>query len=123
MYRNQKTEADAWAKRLGLESCYVASTIYNRAKLGEYDTRELNAMSIGPVGIVTCTFEMASEHAMELKAMAPFDTVFIMSDNQRYLPREEAIDYHSYEGDTRDYTREAGDLMVQNFNEILNEVK
>ena len=59
---------------------------------------------------------------MELKEAAPFDTVFIMSGNNRYLPREEAIDYHSYEGDTRDYTREAGDLMVQNFNEILNEV-
>ena len=123
MYRSQKTEADAWAKRLGLESCYVASTIYNRAQLGEYDTRELNAMSIGPVGIVTCTFEMASEHAMELKAIAPFEYVVIMSGNQRYIPREEAIDYHSYEGDTRWYVRETGDEMVQHFNTLLNEVK
>ena len=123
MYQSRKSEADAWAKRLGFSSCYVASTIYNRAQLPEYDTRELNAMSIGPVGIVTCTFEMASEHAMELKAIAPFEYVVIMSGNQRYIPREEAIDYGSYEGDTRWYVREAGDEMVQHFNTLLNEVK
>ena len=123
MYQSRKSEADAWARQLGLTSCYVASTIYNRAKLGDYDTRELNAMSIGSVGIVTCTFEMASEHAMELKAIAPFEYVVIMSGNQRYIPREEAIDYHSYEGDTRYYTRETGDEMVQHFNDLLNEVK
>ena len=119
----KREEANAEARKLGLSSCFHASAICRRANLGPTEIRELNALSLGPVGFVTCTFEMASEHAMELKAMAPFDTVFIMSGNQRYLPREEAIDYHSYEGDTRDYTREAGDLMVQNFNEILNEVK
>ena len=123
MYQGRKSEADAWARQLGFSSCYVASTIYNRNKLPEFDTRELNAMSIGPVGIVTCTFEMASEHAMELKAIAPFEYVVIMSGNQRYIPREEAIDYGSYEGDTRWYVREAGDEMVQHFNNLLNEVK
>jgi hypothetical protein len=66
---------------------------------------------------------MASEHAMELKAIAPFEYVVIMSGNQRYIPREEAIDYGSYEGDTRYYVREAGDEMVQHFNNLLNEVK
>ena len=46
-----------------------------------------------------------------------------MSGNNRYLPREEAIDYHSYEGDTRQYTRDAADVMVKNELEMLNEIK
>ena len=118
-----KKKANEKAYALGLSSCFHASAIVGRSKLGPTEVRELNALSLGPVGFVTCTFEMASEHADELKAMAPFDTVFIMSGNQRYIPREEAIDYHSYEGDTRFYTRETGDMMVQQFNEMLGEVK
>ena len=118
-----KKKANEKAYALGLSSCFHASAIVGRSKLGPTEVRELNALSLGPVGFVTCTFEMASEHADELKAMAPFDTVFIMSGNQRYSPREEAIDYHSYEGDTRFYTRETGDMMVQQFNEMLGEVK
>ena len=119
----KREEANAEARKIGLSSCFHASAICRRANLGPTEIRELNALSLGPVGFITHTYEMASEHAMELKAMAPFETVFIMAGNQRYLPREEAIDYHSYEGDTRDYTRETGDMMVQHFNEMLNEVK
>ena len=118
-----KKLANEKAYALGLSSCFHASAIVGRSKLGPTEVRELNAFSLGPVGFVTCTFEMASEHADELKAMAPFDTVFIMSGNQRYIPREEAIDYHSYEGDTRFYVRETGDMMVNQFNEMLGEVK
>ena len=121
--QGKREEANAEARKIGLSSCFHAASIARRASKGPTEVRELNALSLGPVGFVTCTFEMASEHGMELKEMAPFDTVFIMSGNQRYIPREEAIDYHSYEGDTRDYTRETGDEMVQYFNELLNEVK
>ena len=119
----KRAEANAEARKIGLSSCFHASAIARRSKLGPTEIRELNAISLGPVGFITCTYEMASEHAMELKEMAPFDTVFIMAGNQRYIPREEAIDYHSYEGDTRDYTRETGDMLINQFNEMLNEVK
>ena len=121
--QGDSTGANARARALGLSSLFHAHTISSRSKLGLTEMRELNAIAIGPIGFVTCTFEMASEHADEVKAAAPFDTVFIMSGNQRYIPREEAIDYHSYEGDTRYYVRETGDQMVQQFLEILGEVK
>jgi len=119
----KRAEANAEARKIGLSSCFHASAICRRANLGATEIRELNAFSLGPVGFITCTYEMASEHAMELKEMAPFDTIFIMSGNQRYIPREEAIDYHSYEGDTRDYTRETGDMLIGQFNEMLGQVK
>ena len=120
---SNKKEANKLAYEIGLSSCFHASAIVRRAKAGATDVRETSAIAIGPVGFVLVGYEMASEHAMELKEAAPFDTVFIMSGNNRYLPREEAIDYHSYEGDTREYTRDAGDYMVQQELEMLNELK
>ena len=120
---SDKKAANAEAYKIGLSSCFHASAIVRRAKAGATENREVNAIAIGPVGFVRVGYEMASEHAMELKEAAPFDTVFIMSGNNRYLPREEAIDYHSYEGDTRQYTRDAADVMVKNELEMLNEIK
>ena len=75
------------------------------------------------MGFITGTYEMSSGHADELKAAAPYDTVFIMQGNNRYLPREEAIDQYTYEGNTRFYTRDAADVMVQNYVEMLTSVK
>lgn len=118
-----KKAANAEAYKLGLSSCFHASAIVRRSRAAATEAREVSAIAIGPVGFVLVGYEMASEHAMEVKAAAPFDTVFFMSGNNRYLPREEAIDYHAYEGDTRQYTREAADLMVKAQVELLNEVK
>ena len=120
---SNKKAANAEAYKLGLSSCFHASAIVRRAKAAATEDREVSAIAIGPVGFVLVGYEMASEHAMEVKEAAPFDTVFIMSGNSRYLPREEAIDYHAYEGDTRQYTRDAADVMVKNELEMLNELK
>ena len=120
---SDKKTANQMAYEIGLSSCFHASAIVRRSKSGATEARETSAIAIGPVGFVLVGYEMASEHAMELKEAAPFDTVFIMSGNNRYLPREEAIDYHSYEGDTREYTREAGDYMVQQELEMLELLK
>lgn len=121
--KNDKATADAKAIELGLSSCHHATAIVSRSKLGPTQLREANAFSIGPVGFITGTYEMSSEHADELKEQAPFDTVFIIQGNNRYLPREEAIDQYTYEGNTRFYTRDAADVMVQNYVEMLGLVK
>ena len=119
----QKALADQMAWDLGLSSCYHASVITARARLGATQQRNINVLRIGPVSFTTGTYEMASEHAEELKAASPYEFTFQICGNQRYIPREEAIDYHSYEGDTRFYTRETGDMMVQKYLEMLNAIK
>jgi len=121
--KNDKATADAKAIALGLSSCHHATAIVSRSKLGPTQLREANAFSIGPVGFITGTYEMSSGHADELKEQAPFDTVFIIQGNNRYLPREEAIDQYTYEGNTRFYTRDAADVMVKNYVEMLGLVK
>jgi hypothetical protein len=122
---NDKATADAKAIELGLSSCHHATAIVSRSKLGPTQQREVNGFRIGPMGFITHTYEMSSEHADELKAAvaADYPTVFILAGNNRYLPREEAIDQYTYEGNTRFYTRDAADVMVQNYIEMLGIVK
>jgi hypothetical protein len=125
LYANKGSNAEAQSKALalGLSSRYQAGAILTRSEMGTTDPRELNAFRIGPVGFTTGTYEMASEHGMEVRAAAPFDAVFMITGNSGYIPREEAIDYHSYEGDTRRYTRETGDMLVAIYVEMLESIK
>ena len=53
---------------LGLSSCHHATAIVSRSKLGATQLREVNGFRIGPMGFITHTYEMSSEHADELKA-------------------------------------------------------
>lgn len=121
--RSQKDKADQMARDIGLSSAYHATAIITRSKMGATSTRTLNTFRIGPVSFTTGTYEMASEHAAELKAASPYEFTFQICGNQNYIPREEAIDYHSYEGDTRRYTRETGDVLVQKYLEMLTSIK
>ena len=119
----QKDLADQMAWELGLSSCYHAAVITARARLGATQTRNINVLRIGQVSFTTGTYEMASQHAEELKAASPYEFTFQICGNQRYIPREEAIDYKSYEGTTRFYTRETGDMMVEKYLELLDSIK
>ena len=121
--KGQRAEADQKAIALGLTSYHHASAIVSRSKKGATEQREVNALRIGPVSFTTGTYEMASQHAEELKAASPFEYTFQICSNSSYIPREEAIDYYSYEGNTRAYTRETGDMMVEKYVELLNSIK
>ena len=120
---NNKTLATRMALDLGLSSVHHAGAISARASLGESEQRTLNVFRIGGVSFTTGTYEMASEHAGELKAASPYEFTFQICSNSKYIPREEAIDYHSYEGDTRRYTRETGDELVAKYVEMLESIK
>ena len=120
---NNKTKATQMALELGLSSVHHAGAISSRAALGEYENRTLNVFRIGSVSFTTGTYEMASEHATELKTGSPYEFTFQICSNSKYIPREEAIDYHSYEGDTRRYVRETGDILVTKYIEMLESIK
>ena len=120
---NNKPLATQMALDLGLSSVHHAGAISSRASLGESEQRTLNVFRIGGVSFTTGTYEMASEHAGELKAGSPYEFTFQICSNSKYIPREEAIDYHSYEGDTRRYVRETGDILVAKYIEMLESIK
>jgi hypothetical protein len=121
--RAQKDKADKMARDIGLSSAYHANAIISRSKMGATEQRTLNVFRIGPVSFTTGTYEMASEHAGELKAASPYEFTFQICGNTKYIPREEAIDYQSYEGTIRPYTRETGDVLVAKYVEMLESIK
>ena len=67
--------------------------------------------------------EFLDEHAEELKAASPYEFTFQICGNQNYIPREEAIDYCSYEGTSTFYVRETGDMLVEKYLEMLKEIQ
>ena len=121
--RSQKDKADKMARDIGLSSAYHANAIISRSSMGATEQRTLNVFRIGPVSFTTGTYEMASEHAGELKAASPYEFTFQICGNTKYIPREEAIDYQSYEGTIRPYTRETGDVLVAKYVEMLESIK
>ena len=121
--RAQKDKADKMARDIGLSSAYHANAIISRSSMGATEQRTLNVFRIGPVSFTTGTYEMASEHAGELKAASPYEFTFQICGNTKYIPREEAIDYQSYEGTIRPYTRETGDVLVAKYVEMLESIK
>ena len=122
-YNVDKATGDKMARDIGLSSAYHANAIISRSKMGATDPRTLGAFRIGPVSFSIGTYEMASEHAGELKAGSPYEFTFQICGNTKYIPREEAIDYQSYEGTNRPYTRETGDMLVQKYIELLTSIK
>jgi len=120
---NNRTKGNQMARDIGLSSAYHASAIVTRSKMGQYVPRTLNVFRIGPVSFTTGTYEMASEHAGEVKAGSPFEFTFQICGNSKYIPREEAIDYASYEGTNRHYVRETGDMLVEKYLEMLKEIQ
>ena len=121
--RSQKDKADKMARDIGLSSAYHANAIISRSSMGATEQRTLNVFRIGPVSFTTGTYEMASEHAGELKAASPYEFTFQICGNTKYIPREEAIDYQSYEGTNRPYVRETGDQLVQEYIGLLESIK
>jgi hypothetical protein len=118
-----RTKGNKMATDIGLSSAYHASAIIARSKMGPTDVRALNAFRIGPVSFTTGTYEMASEHAEELKAQSPYEFTFQICGNKDYIPCEEAIDYYSYEGTVRRYVRQTGDELVAEYVKMLNSIK
>ena len=125
MYQKQgrKDEADQKAWALGLGSCYVAGMIVMRAGKPATAVREMNAFRIGPIGFTTGTYEMSSDAGIFVRKHSPFDTTFVLCANSGYIPTANAIDNHTYEGDTTMEVRGTAEAMAEEYVEMLHSVK
>ena len=121
--QGRKDEADQKAWALGLGSCYVAGMIVMRAGKPATAVREMNAFRIGPVGFTTGTYEMSSDAGIYVRANSPFKNTFILCANSGYIPTANAIDNHTYEGDTTMEIRGTAEAMAEKYVEMLNQVK
>ena len=118
-----KPEGDALGKQYGFTSVYQARDIRIRYKMGKTMQTELNAFSIGELGFAHCYNEVFSTVGRYVRANAPFDKVFWITGNSRYLPCKEAYDYRSYEADTSMYARGTAEKVQEKLVEMLKAIK
>ena len=121
--QGMRAEADQKAIALGLTSYHHASAIVSRSKKGATEQREVNALRIGPVSFTTGTYEMASQHAEELKAASPFEYTFQICSNSSYIPSRRAFAKRCYESDTGFFAEGTAEMLVDNYLEMLGEIK
>lgn len=118
-----KPEGDALGRTYGFTSVYQARDIRIRYKMEKTMKTELNAFSIGKLGFAHCYNEVFSTVGRYVRANAPFDNVFWITGNSRYLPCREAYDYRSYEADTSIYAKGTAERVQEKLVEMLDALK
>ena len=118
-----KATGDAAGKEYGFSSVYQARAIRSRANMGSIIDMDVRAFSIGDVGFTTGTYEMFSTNSMFVKENSPFETTIIITGNYSYVPAQVGYTYRNYEVDTGFYAEGTGELLADNYVEMLKELK
>ena len=118
-----KKEGDALGKTYGFTSSYQSRDIRIRAAMEKTVDLELNVFRIGDMAFFTSVNEVFSTVGKHVRACAPYDCVFIITGNSRYLPCKEAYDYRSYEADTGIYARGTAEKVAHKLVEMLRAMK
>lgn len=111
------------AREYGFSSVYHASAVTKRGYYKGNQYKDLYAFSVGPIGFVTNTYEMFSDHALYVKEKSPFDITFIITGCNGYIANEAAYEYRSYESDTSPYVKGTGEKLAEEMARLLNELK
>lgn len=118
-----KPEGDALGKTYGFTSSYQARDIRIRYAMDKTMPFELNAFSIGDLAFMTSYNEVFSTVGLHVRANAPFEKVFFVTGNSRYLPCKEAYDYRSYEADTSIFARGTAEGVQEKMVQMLKAIK
>ena len=118
-----KKEGDELGATYGFTSSYQASAIRRRAGLGSTRPLSLGVLCIGEIGFISASYEMFSDQGLYIKENSPFDTTFIITGNNGYLPSEKAYDYRSYEADTSLFAKGTAEKLAEKYVELLKEIQ
>ena len=117
-----KPEGDALGKTYGFTSSYQSRDIRIRAAMDPTVDLELNVFRIGDMAFFTSVNEVFSTVGKYVRAASPYQPVFIITGNSRYLPCAQAYDYRSYEADTGIYAKGSAERVSKKLVEMLNEM-
>lgn len=122
-----RNTATPLAKEYGLASVYEAREIINHAEnLGDTDTVEMNAFSVGGFGFVTAPYEMFSLQGSKIKDESPFAVTAVMGYagiHKGYIPSEEAYDYGCYESQTALFVKGTAEILADKYLEMLKSIQ
>ena len=118
-----KEEGDALGKTYNFTSSYQARAIRTRYNMGKTTEMELNAFRVGGLGFTTGTYEMFTESGKAVRDGSPFPFTFLVTGNATYVSSYAAFDYRCYEADTGLYARGTAEKLVNQYIEMLGEIK
>ena len=113
-------------KEYGFSIYYEASGLVTRSQAPETGSMNINAMTLGGVGLVFAPYEMFSTHGKQIKENAATDIAFIITnseDDRGYIPNDIACEHSYYEYDIAIYARDTGTNLANRYLEILAALK
>lgn len=117
---NQKAKAE------GFMSIYECGGIMRRAAMPATLDLELNALSVGNLGLITAPYEMFSVNANHIKTNSPFDFTVVVTCSgvhRSYIPSQKAFEYGCYESTSAYYEPGTGELLADQYVAMLNGLK
>lgn len=114
------------AKEAGFVSIYECGGIMRRSTMAETLDMELNALSVGDLGLITAPYEMFSTNSNAIKAGSPFAFTVVVSCSgihRSYIPSALMFEKSCYESTAAYYEPGTGELLAEMFVEMLESVK
>ena len=122
-----KTESEAKMKEYGIASVYEAMYISARAKAGEYERRNVSAISIGNIVFAAADYEMFSQTGRNIKDAGNenFDLTFMCAYSNGmigYIPAEYAFANGGYEVYSCQYVPGSAEIIEAKIIDLMNEL-
>ena len=114
------------AKAAGFVSIYECGGIMRRATMGESLNLELNALSVGNLGLVTAPYEMFSTNSNAIKDGSPFAFTVVVSCSgvhRSYIPSQKMFEKSCYESTAAYFEPGTGEILADQYVAMLNELK
>jgi len=111
---------------LGIRSHAMANAVIARTKRGQYGDLELNAITLGDIGIVTAPNELFDTLSVYVEEHAPFKKVLTFgyaNNAQGYIPSAYGFQYSCYESDCCYFLPGIGEKIRDTHLQMLNKLK
>ncbi len=124
---NDKRPAEELMKEYGISTIYEAMYISSRANRGQYERRNISAVSIGNIVFAAADYEMFSHTGRNIKdgGNEHFDLTFMCAYSNGmtgYIPADYAFDNGGYEVYSCPYVRGSAEAIEAKLIEIINEL-
>ncbi len=112
--------------KYGFNSVYKAGALIARVKLPETLQIPMWTVSMGDVAFVGAPYEMFDANGLQIKDGSPFRMTFVMTltnDSYGYMPSEMGFAHGGYSADTCRFKPGIGELLAENYIELLERMK
>lgn len=109
----------------GINSPYHATAIITKGGLDKTANVDIFAFAVGDLAFVAAPYEMFCENGLYIKENSPYQNTIVMSmanDSHNYISSAAGFDYNCYEANTCRYVKGTGELLAEEFVNMLNQL-